>query len=89
MKCRTQLKAGGLGTINHNEALRTTGDEQPSNWRQALLALQLICPFCYVDATHIERRGRRCQCTECHQDWDALAVSERRLLRSIRIQPEG
>ncbi len=83
MKIRTQLRAGGK-SLNHNEALNTSA-EQASNWRQALLALQLICPFCHVDSTHIERRGHECHCTECHQEWEGLSVSERRFRRSIGL----
>ncbi len=80
MAIRTQLKAGSFHD-NHND---TMGDGQPSNWRRALLALQLICPFCHVDATRIERSGHRCHCTACQQDWDGLTVSERRFRRSFR-----
>ena len=85
LRVRSTVKAGGA-SLNHSEALKAMSEQEPTNWRQALLTLQLICPFCYVDATHIERRGHQCHCTECQQDWDRLTVSERRFLRSIRIQ---
>jgi hypothetical protein len=60
-----------------------------SNWHAAVKMIP-VCPFCGNDAEDlIERRGPEWGCGVCERQWLALNRNDHRLLKAMKITPEG